>query len=120
MNSALRSLSILAIAVVFASCAQPQKPLPPVTAAASGTSFNQVGKIAFYQGQPCTSQIMFVFDAGRSSSIPIAAPMRETKILTDAARHKRSVRVSGKWRRSKQAGCNYVEVTRAEMQKLFW
>jgi hypothetical protein len=120
MNFALRSLSILAMAVAFASCAQPQKRLPPATAAASGTLFNQVGKVAFYQGEPCTSQIMFVFDAARSSSIPMAAPMRETKILTNAVHRKRSVRVSGKWRRSKEADCNYVEVTRAEIQKSFW
>jgi hypothetical protein len=113
-------LSIFAIALVLASCAQPQKPSAPMTAAPSGAAFNQVGKVAFYAGQPCTSQIMFVFHAGRSSSIPMAAPMPETRILTDAVHRKRSVRVSGKWRRSKQADCNYVEVTRAEMQKSFW
>jgi hypothetical protein len=120
MNARLRCLSIFAVAILLASCAEPLKPPPSTTAAAAGTRFNQVGKVAFYEGEPCTSQVMFVFRAGRSSSIPIAAPMRETKILTDAARHKRSVRVSGKWRRSKQAGCNYIEVTGAEIQKSFW
>jgi len=120
VNARLRYLSILAIAILLASCAEPLKPPPLVAAAAAGTRFNQVGKVTFYEGEPCTSQIMFVFHSGRSSSIPMAAPMRQTKILTDAARRKRSVRVSGKWRRSKQPGCAYVEVTDAEMQKSFW
>jgi hypothetical protein len=120
MNFALRSLSILAFAVVFASCAQPQRPTAVVKAAPSGSSFSQVGKVAFYAGQPCTSQIMFVFHAGRSASIPMAAPMRETKILAEAAHRNRNVRVSGKWRHSKQADCAYIEVTGAEIQKSFW
>ena len=120
MNLRLRSLSIFAIAFVLASCAEPQKTRPVMKAAASGTSFNQVGTVTFYQGQPCTSQIMFVFGDGRSASIPLAASMRETKVLTDAAHRNRRVRVSGKWRHSKQPGCAYVEVTRVEMQKLFW
>lgn len=119
MNVLLRSLSILAIAVVLASCAEPQKARPAIKAAASGTSFNQVGKVTFYQGQPCTSQIMFVFGEGRSASIPLAASMRETKILTDAAHRNRRVRVSGKWRHSKQPGCAYVEVTQVEVPKSF-
>jgi hypothetical protein len=113
-------LSILVIAVVLASCAEPQKARPAMKAAPSGSSFSRVGKVTFYQGQPCTSQIMFVFGEGSSASIPLAASMRETKILTDAAQRSRRVRVSGKWRRSKQPGCAYVEVTQVEMQRLFW
>jgi hypothetical protein len=120
MNLLLRPLSLLAIAVVLASCAEPQKTRPAMRAAPSGTTFNQVGKVTFYQGQPCTSQIMFLFGEGRSASIPLAASMRETKILTDAAHRNRRVRVSGKWRHSKQRDCAYVEVTQVEMQKLFW
>jgi hypothetical protein len=120
MNVLFRWLSIPAIAVVFASCAEPQKPQPFAIAAASGSSFNQVGKVAFYEGQPCTSQIMFVFRAGKSPSVPMAAPMRQTKILTDAAHRNRSVHVSGRWRRSKEKGCAYVEVTQIEMERSFW
>jgi hypothetical protein len=120
MNSALRSSLILAVAIVLASCAEPQKALPTTAAAVSGTSFNQVGKVAFYQGQPCASQIMFVFQAGRSRSIPMAAPMGQTRILSDAAHRNRSVHVSGKWRRGKQPGCAYVEVTRVEVEKWLW
>jgi hypothetical protein len=120
VNARLRYLSIFAIAILLASCAEPLKPPPATSAAAAGTRFNQVGKVAFYEGEPCTSQVMFVFRAGRSNSIPMAAPMRETRILTDAAHRNRSVHVSGKWRRSKQSGCAYVEVTDAEVQKSFW
>lgn len=120
MNLLSRSLSMLVIAVLLASCAEPQKARPAMKAAPSGSSFSQVGKVTFYRGQPCTSQIMFVFDEGRSVSIPLAAPMRESKILTDAARRNRGVRVSGRWRHSKQPGCAYVEVTHVEMQRLFW
>jgi hypothetical protein len=64
---------------------------------------------------------MFVFHAPKSGAIPMAASMRETKILSDAAHRNRSVHVSGRWRQSKQAGCAYVEVRQVELQKgLFW
>ena len=120
MNLLLRSWSSLVIAVALASCAQPQKRTAVVKAAPSGTSFSEVGKVGFYAGQPCASQIMFLFHAGRSAAIPMAAPMRETKILSDAAHRNRSVQISGRWRRSKATGCAYVEVTQVEVQKSFW
>lgn len=121
MSSILRSLPILAIAVVFASCAQPQNLAAAVKVAPGGSPFNQVGKVTFYVGQPCTSQIMFVFRAARSiSAVWLAAPMHETRILTEAAKHQRRVHVTGKWRHAKMEGCYYVEVTQVEMQKWFW
>src|SRR5438876_350399 len=64
-----------------------------------------------FLGLSCKSQIMFLFHSGRSTSIPLAAPMRESKILTDAAKHQRRVHISGKWRRGKETGCSYVDVT---------
>jgi len=63
---------------------------------------------------------MFVFRAGKSSSIPMAASMQQTKILSDAAHHNRRVHVSGRWRRGKPTGCAYVDVTQVEMEKSFW
>ena len=64
---------------------------------------------------------MFVFRTARSTSaVWLAAPMGETKILTDAAKHQRRVHITGKWRRGKTQGCNYVEVTQVEMPKWFW
>jgi hypothetical protein len=121
MSSIFRSLPILAIAIVFASCAQPQKVAAAARAAPAGSAFDQVGKVTFYPGQPCTSQIMFVFHAARSTStVWLAAPMHETKMLTEAAKHQRRVHVTGKWRHAKMQSCNYVEVTQVEMQKWFW
>jgi hypothetical protein len=115
------TFSMTAISLAFASCAGPQKVSPPAIAATAGASFDQIGKVAFYVGQPCTSQIMFLFRAGKSPSIPMAARARETKILTDAAQRRRPVHVSGKWRRGKAPGCGYVEATQVEVQKwLLW
>jgi hypothetical protein len=115
----LLRLLIMAISIAFASCAGPQKAAPPPIAATAGATFEQVGKVALYVGQPCTSQIMFLFRAGKSPAIPMAARARETKILTDAAHRRRPVRVSGKWRRGKAPGCAYVEVKQVELQKWF-
>jgi hypothetical protein len=50
----------------------------------------------------------------------MAAPFRESKILTDAAHDHSSVRVFGKWRRGRTPGCNYVEATQVEVRKSFW
>jgi hypothetical protein len=115
------TLPMMAISLAFASCAAPQKAGPSAIAATAGASFDQLGKVAFYEGQPCASQIMFLFRTGKSPAIPMAARARETKILTDAAHRRRPVHVSGKWRGGKATGCAYVEVTQAEVQKwLLW
>jgi len=115
-------LSISAIAFVLVSCGEPEKPRAAATnvnAAPVGT-FNQVGKVSLYPGESCASQIVFVFHSGRSTSILLAAPFHESKILTDAAHDHRSVRVVGKWRRGKAPDCSYVEATQVEVQKSFW
>jgi hypothetical protein len=117
-------LSIFAIAFVLAGCGEPEKPRAAattgVTAAPVGAPFNQVGKVSLYPGESCASQIMFVFHSGRSTSISLAAPFRQSKILTDAAHDHRSVHVWGRWRRGKAADCLYVEATQVEAQKSFW
>src|SRR5438132_13503303 len=72
-----------------------------VKAALAGSLFDQVGKVTFYVGQPCTSQIMFVFHAARSTSaVWLAAPMQETRILTEAAKHQRRVHATGQRRQA--------------------
>ncbi|HXP35195.1 MAG TPA: hypothetical protein VN827_06590 [Chthoniobacterales bacterium] len=117
------SCFVFAVAFVLASCGEPEKPRAAVTsvnAARVGASFDQVGKVSLYPGESCTSQIMFVFHSGRSRSISLAAPFRESKILTDAVHDQRSVRVFGRWRRGKAPGCYYVEATQVEVQKSFW
>src|SRR5438477_12506884 len=115
-------LSISAIAFVLVSCGEPEKPRAAATnvnAAPVGT-FNQIGKVSLYPGESCASQIMFVFHSGRSTSISLAAPMRQSKILTNAVHDRRSVRVLGRWRRGKAPGCYYVEATQVEAQEARW
>jgi hypothetical protein len=110
--------SFIAAATVagMAGCAQVKKPLPQVKAAPVGLRFDQVGRVAFYAGEPCASQIMFDFH-GAGSTVWLAAPRSETDILTDAARKGRRVHVLGKWRHGGQSNCSYVEVTSAELTR---
>jgi len=123
MNSLRYSAFSLAIGFLLASCGEPEKGRPGAIAthaARAGSGFDQVGKVSLYPGESCASQIMFIFHSGRSTSVSLAAPFHESKILTDAARDHRTVHVWGKWRRGKAPGCSYVEATQVEVQKSFW
>jgi hypothetical protein len=100
----------------MAGCAEVKKPAAQAKAMAAGLRFDQVGRVSLYVGQPCTTQIMFEFHGARST-VWLAAPMWETKILTDAANKNRRVHISGKWRRGGESNCSYVEVTSAELTK---
>jgi len=123
MSSFRYSCFVFATAFVLASCGEPEKPRAAAinaNAAQVGSSFDQVGKVGLYLGESCTSQIMFVFHSGRSTSISLAAPFRVSRILTDAAHDYKTVHVWGKWRRGKTAGCSYVEAAQVEVQKSFW
>ena len=123
MSSFRYSCFVFATAFVLASCGEPEKPRTAAfnaNVAPVGSSFDQVGKVSLYLGESCTSQIMFVFHSGRSTSISLAAPFRVSRILTDAAHDYKTVHVWGKWRRGKTAGCSYVEAAQVEVQKSFW
>src|SRR6266404_3690495 len=112
MSLLLRSLSILTIALLLASCGEPERPQPAAIRAQpfrGGGDFNEVGKVSLFEGESCASQVVFVFHGARSASISMAAPFHVSKILTDAARDHKSIHVIGKWRRGKAPGCNYVE-----------
>jgi hypothetical protein len=100
----------------MAGCAQIKKPAAQVRAVPTGLRFDQVGRVSLYAGEPCTSQIMFDFH-GAGSTVWLAAPKHETKILTDAARKNQPLHISGKWRRGGQSNCSYVEVTSAEVTR---
>jgi hypothetical protein len=100
----------------MAGCAQIKKPAAQVRAVPAGLRFDKVGSVTFFPGEPCTPQIMFNF-RGAGSSVWLAAPRHETKILTEAAKNNRRVHISGKWRRGGQSNCSYVEVTRAEVTR---
>src|SRR5213594_1684339 len=123
MSSFRYSCFVFATAFVLASCGEPEKPRAAAinaNAAPVSSSFDQVGKVSLYPGESCASQIMFVFHSGRSTSISLAAPIRQSKILTDAVHDRRSVRVLGRWRRGKAPGCYYVEATQVEAQEARW
>ena len=111
------------VAFALASCGEPERARP----AAIGTQpfraaggFDEVGRVTLFQGESCASQVMFVFHGARSGGVSMAAPFHVSKILTEAAHDHKAVRVSGRWRRGKAPGCNYVEATQAEVQRSFW
>jgi hypothetical protein len=109
--------SVLAVVTVLtgiAGCAQIKKPVPQVKAAALGSRFDQIGWVSLHGGEPCAPQIMFDFH-GIRSMVSLAAPRRETEILTDAAKKNRRVHVLGKWRHGGPSNCSYIEVTSAEL-----
>ena|SRR5437016_13874670 len=113
------SLSILVAAAVLtgiAGCAQIKKPGAQVRAAAIDLRVDQVGWVSLYTGEPCTPQIMFDFH-GTRSTVCLAAPRRETDILTDAANKNQRVHILGRWRRAGQSNCSYVQVTMAELSR---
>ena len=115
MKSTLCSLAIAAMAAGAASCAQPQRPVAATKASPVGARFDEVGKVTMHAGQPCTSQIMFDFQAtGSKRRVWMAARMHETKMLTEAARRHQRVHVWGNWQRGREKGCSYVHVTRVE------
>ena len=112
-------LTFLAVGTALAGmqgCAQIKKPAAQVKATAFGLRFDQVGRVSLYAGEPCTPQIMFDFHATQST-VSLAAPMRETKILTDAANKNQRVHISGRWRRGGESNCSYVQVTSAELTR---
>jgi hypothetical protein len=110
--------SLIACAALtgMAGCAQIKKPPTQMKPAAVGSRFDQVGRVTLYAGEPCTPQIMFDFHA-TGSRVWLGAPMRETKILTSAAKKNWRVHISGRWRRSKLLNCSYVEVMSVELAK---
>jgi hypothetical protein len=112
MKLILRSLAVLAIVAVFAGCAQPTKPAALGKASPVGSRFEGTGKVTLHPGQPCASQIMFDFRTASSNTVWLAAPMQETRILTDAADCQCRVHIWGKWQRGRQTGCSYVDVTK--------
>jgi len=117
MKKRLLSLFIaVATLAGIAGCAQIKKPAAQARAMPTGLRFEQVGRVSFYAGEPCASQIMFDFH-GAGSTVWLAAPMHETKILTDATKKNRRVHILGKWRRGGQPNCSYVEVTNVELMR---
>lgn len=100
---------------ILASCTQLEKPATPIRAPRIGSRVSTVGKVTMHPGQPCTSQIMFDLRVtGARGTVQLAAPMRETKVLTEAANRNRRVRVWGIWQDSGQPGCDFISVSKVE------
>ena len=110
MNRFLFAACITALMVSHAHGA----PTHPVAKAiAVEKRFEGRGRVLLFQGQPCAPQIMFELRQGfPKSTIHLAAPLRESRVLSDFARHRQTVRVSGVWRHWRDKLCRYVEVTR--------
>src|SRR5204863_9797137 len=100
----------------IAGCAQIKKPAAQVRAVPAGLRFDQVGSVSLYAGEPCTPQIMFDFH-GSGSTVLLAAPRRETEILTGMANKTDRVHIVGRWRRGGQSNCSYVQVASAELTR---
>ena len=112
MKSVRIVLTMVAIAAGFSGCAQPERAGTVAKPSLVGSRFDEVGKVTLHAGQPCTSQIMFDFEGANSRrGAWLAAPMKESKVLTDAATQGRRVHVRGTWRRGNDKTCPYVEVT---------
>ena len=105
-----------ALIILIAATASAARPSPAPVFPPKGSAFDSEGRVSLHVGQPCTSQIMFDFH-GRSTVIWLAAPKVETAVLTEAARRREKVRISGVWRRGAHAGCAFVEVTRVVVEK---
>jgi hypothetical protein len=116
MKSHVCFFAVVAGAAFLAGCVQPQKIAPPAKASLAGSQVSGVGKVTLHAGQPCAPQIMFDFRmTGAHSMVQLAAPMGETRLLTDAANRNRRVRIWGKWQRSQDRSCDYINVSRAEL-----
>jgi hypothetical protein len=112
-------LNVLVAAGLLAEitgCAQIKRPAVQGNAAALGSRFDQIGWVSLYGGEPCAPQIMFDFH-GTRSMISLAAPRRETEILTTAAKKNQRIHILGRWRRGGQSNCSYVQVTSADLAR---
>jgi hypothetical protein len=87
---------------------------PARSTSSSSTKFEGIGRVAYHRGQPCAAPIMFDFNVGFGETVWLAAGFKDEKILSDALKHHRRVRVFGNWRRGKTAACRYVSVTKIE------
>src|ERR1700733_9223290 len=95
-----RSLFMAAVAAIFLTGVAGAAPRPVAKAIAVEKSFEGKGRVLLFQGQPCSPQIMFdLRQSFPKSTIRLAAPIRESRQLTDASRRRRTVHINGIWRR---------------------
>jgi hypothetical protein len=102
-----------AIAAIFLAGTAEAAPRPVAKAIAVEKHFEGKGRVLLFQGQPCSPQIMFdLRQSFPKSTIRLAAPLRESRQLTDAARHRRTAHVVGVWRHGRDKLCRFVDVTK--------
>jgi len=112
MKSFFLAATPLVLLAVTAGAA-PRPTHPVAKAIAVEKSFEGKGRVLLFQGQPCSPQIMFdLRQSFPKSTIRLAAPLRESRQLTDAARRRRTVHISGLWRHGRDKLCRYVDVTK--------
>jgi hypothetical protein len=117
VRSFWKTLTLGAVVAICAGghgfAAPPVKTLSPV-----GTRFDAAGKVTLHPGKPCAPPIMFDFRMSKPRrSLSLAARMAESRMLTEAARQRRTVRIWGTWKRGLAPDCYYVNVTRVEIVK---
>ena len=107
----LAATPLILLAVTAGAAPRPTHPV--AKAIAVEKHFEGKGRVLLFQGQPCSPQIMFdLRQSFPKSTIRLAAPFRESRVLTDAARHRRTVHIIGIWRHGRDKLCRFVDVTK--------
>jgi hypothetical protein len=107
----LATAPLILIAVTAGAAPRPVHPV--AKAIAVEKHFEGKGRVLLFQGQPCSPQIMFdLRQSFPKSTIRLAAPLRESRQLTDAARHRQTVHIAGTWRQGRDKRCRFVDVTK--------
>ena len=117
------SIRFLFAAAVLLSIVVACAPVQTATAGSrpANRPFNHAGKVTLHRGQPCTSQIMFDFHPADSKTVVwLAAGLRQSQKLTDAAKHHRALTISGTWKAGREKGCSYVDVKNVTIQPSKW
>jgi hypothetical protein len=119
MKSVVRKIAAMALAGVVAACTPTQELMAKTRPA--GTFFDGMGNVTLHRGQPCASQIVFDFHPAESKSpVWLAADVRASKQLTQAAREHRRVHIVGTWKRGREKQCGYVDVKKVIVQTSKW
>lgn len=106
------------LAFIVAGCAEAKTKSAATTArstSSSSTKFEGIGRVSYHRGQPCAAPIMFDMDVGFGETVELAAGFKDEKLLSDAIKHRRRVRVFGNWKRGSSATCRYVSVTKVHL-----
>ena len=116
-------LTIIGFAGTALAAPKPKTPPDalPAPLPVAGPIFNGTGKVSLFRGAPCTSQIMFDLRVAHAREpVFLAAHVKESDLLTEAARKRRTVQISGTWQHGREKTCRFVTVTHVVVQKGFF